>query len=39
MLRMWLIEDEGWYFDDADRLAGEYEFGGEVLSYSERQTA
>jgi hypothetical protein len=39
MLRRWLVEDEGWYFEVADRLAGEYEFGGEVLTYSERQTA
>ncbi len=39
MLREWLIEDEGWYFEDADRLAGEYEFGGRILSYSEHQTA
>lgn len=39
MLRRWLIEDEGWYFEVADRLAGEYAFGGEVLAYSERQTA
>ena len=33
-LRRWLIEVEDWYHEDADRLAAEYEFGGEVLSFS-----
>jgi hypothetical protein len=33
-LRRWLIEVEGWYGEVADRLAGEYEFGGEVLTFS-----
>ncbi len=39
LLRRWLIEDGGWYFEDADRLAGEYAFGGDVLSYSLNQPA
>jgi hypothetical protein len=33
-LRRWLIEVEGWYPEVADRLAGEYEFSGEVLTFS-----
>ncbi len=39
MLRNWLVEDGGWDFDDADRLAGKYSFGNEVLSYVESQPA
>lgn len=38
-LRRWLVEEAGWDFDDADRLAGEYAFGGEVLSLSQGQIA
>lgn len=34
-LRRWLIEVESWAPEVADQLAGEYAFGGLVLSYSE----
>ena len=39
LLRTLLIEDWGWDFEDADRLAGKYAFGGDVLSYAEGQPA
>jgi hypothetical protein len=35
-LRRWLIEDEGWSPEIADHLAGEYAFGGRLLSFTER---
>jgi hypothetical protein len=34
-LRRWLIEVEGWAPEIADQLAAEYEFGGELLAFSE----
>jgi hypothetical protein len=34
-LRRWLIEIEGWAPEVADQLAGEYEFGGEILTFSD----
>jgi hypothetical protein len=34
-LRRWLIENEGWSPEIADQLAGEYAFGGELLTFSE----
>jgi hypothetical protein len=33
-LRRWLIEVEGWAPDVADQLAAEFEFGGELLTFS-----
>ena len=33
-LRRWLTEIEGWSPEDADQLAGEYEFGRELLSFA-----
>jgi hypothetical protein len=38
-LRRWLIEIEGWSPEVADRLAGEYAFGSELLTFSERHRA
>jgi hypothetical protein len=38
-LRRWLIEVEGWSPEVADRLAGEYAFGGELLAFSESHRA
>lgn len=38
-LRRWLIEIEGWSPEVADRLAGEYAFGGELLTFSESHRA
>jgi hypothetical protein len=34
-LRRWLIENEGWSPEIADRLAGEYAFGEELLTFSD----
>ena len=34
-LRRWLIEIEGWAPEVADRLAGEYAFGRELLNFAE----
>ena len=34
-LRRWLIEIEGWVPEVADRLAGEYAFGRELLNFAE----
>jgi hypothetical protein len=36
MLRRWLIEIEGWDPEIADHLAGEYAFGGKLLSFTEQ---
>ena len=36
MLRRWLIEIGDWDPEIADRLAGEYAFGGRLLSFTER---
>jgi hypothetical protein len=33
-LRRWLIEIEGWAPEIADQLAGEYAFGGELLTFT-----
>ena len=38
-LRRWLIEIEGWSPEVAERLAGEYAFGSELLSFSESHRA
>ncbi len=34
-LRRWLIEIEGWSPEVADQLAGQYEFGGRLLNFSD----
>jgi hypothetical protein len=34
-LRRWLIEVGCWFPEVADQLASEYEFGGEILTYTE----
>jgi hypothetical protein len=34
-LRRWLIEIEGWGPEIADQLAGEYAFGGELLTFTD----
>jgi hypothetical protein len=34
-LRRWLVEIEGWSPEIAEQLAGEYAFGGELLTFSE----
>jgi hypothetical protein len=36
LLRRWLVEIEGWSPDLADQLTGEYAFGGDLLTFSER---
>lgn len=36
-LKNWLVEIEGWPVEIADQLAGEYEFSGELLSFSAGQ--
>jgi hypothetical protein len=38
-LRRWLIENEGWSPEIAGQLAGEYAFGGELLTFSESHSA
>jgi hypothetical protein len=38
-LRRWLIENEGWSPEIADQLAGEYAFGGELLTFSQNRRA
>jgi hypothetical protein len=34
-LRRWLVEIEGWSPEIADQLAGEYAFGGELLTFTD----
>ena len=36
-LRRWLVEFEGWSPEIAEQLAGEYAFGGKLLTFSERR--
>jgi hypothetical protein len=38
-LRRWLIENEGWSPEIAGQLAGEYAFGGELLTFSQSRRA
>ena len=38
-LRRWLIEEEDWSPEVAEQLAGEYAFGEELLTFSERHRA
>jgi hypothetical protein len=38
-LRRWLVENEGWSPEIAGQLAGEYAFGGELLTFSQGRRA
>jgi hypothetical protein len=38
-LRRWLVEIQGWSPEIAEQLAGEYAFGGELLTFSESRRA